>query len=120
MSKLGYTPKVWGETACVIRHPVFSVHHIRVWPGGYCSVHRHAHRVNLFHVLSGELVVHTWSCMTDRPVTTLLRSGEQCAVPAGMYHKFLSGTGADVLEIYYPILPQDDDIERITEGGRSS
>lgn len=109
--------KAWGETACIVKHPVFSAHHIKILPGGYCSVHRHTHRVNLFYVLSGRLTVRTWPAHGEQPQDTVLTAGERLGIPTHTYHQFRSETGAEVLEIYYPVLPQDEDIERITAGG---
>ena len=108
--------KIWGMTTEIAKHPVFSVHYIQVMPHTFCSVHRHAHRVNLFYVLSGELIVRMWSA-ADGVRDVQLRVGDTLEVPAGVYHQFRCVTGADVIEIYYPILPNDDDIERISEGG---
>lgn len=111
-----YQAKVWGDTACVMGHPMFSVHHLVVRPGTFCSVHRHRHRVNLFYVLSGSLVVRRWDT-AERTTDVKIERGERFWVPPGTYHQFLSRQGAEVLEIYFPVLPEDEDIERLTEGG---
>ena len=111
-----YQPKVWGLTVQFVRHPVFSAHHIIVNPGTFCSVHRHAHRVNSFFVLKGTLIVRVWN-NEHAPDDCLLLAGQGCEVPPNVYHQFRSETGAEVIETYFPILPTDDDIHRISEGG---
>lgn len=109
--------KIWGDTSCIVKHPTFSVHHIKVMPETWCSVHKHTHRVNSFYVLRGRLTVRSW--IHETPHDVVLNAGESLDVPPGMFHQFRSDIGAEVLEVYFPILPDDDDITRITEGGRN-
>ena len=51
--------KVWGETELVLQTPFIEFHRIWVHQGGFCSLHKHEHKWNMFYVTSGELAVHT-------------------------------------------------------------
>ena len=51
--------KVWGETELVLQTPFVEFHRIWVHQGGFCSLHKHEHKWNMFYVTSGELAVHT-------------------------------------------------------------
>ena len=120
-----YETKVWGETALVLQQPLFSVHHLRIRPHAWCSIHRHEHRINAFHVISGRLEVTLWQSTfglgeTLSPSETVcLLAGEGMRVPPRYWHRFATkDQPAEVLEIYFPVTPTDADIERRTEGGR--
>lgn len=112
--------KAWGTTECLLATPLVELHRIHVLPGGYCSVHKHHGRANVFYVVAGELEVEVWA---DDPtpefsafLTQPLVAGEIYTVGPGSVHKFRSRRGAEVLELYYPVL-RGEDIERFSEGG---
>lgn len=123
-----YEKKVWGETALILQQPLFSVHHLRINAYSWCSVHRHEHRINAFHVLSGALTVTMWVRTMERDGETVvappcdvvqLTAGQGLRVPPGLWHQFAThGVEAEVLEVYFPVTPMDADIKRLTEGGR--
>ena len=110
--------KLWGETRCVFRDDTHEVWHASPKKGGYSSVHHHTHRHNEFYVVAGELWVKVFRDLRDDipDHAVLLRPGEKCVVPAGLYHQFLAATDAELIETYYHRLG-DDDITRHTEGG---
>lgn len=122
------TSKVWGTTKCVAKSDAYQVHELWIVPGGYCSIHRHASKDNLFIGLGGEIEVRQFEGY-DRPVMSR-RSVDHVSprynplhVPAGIWHQFVnvSNDEAVVLELYIPtarLLTIDDpDIERYSEGG---
>jgi len=127
INPIKFEAKVWGETALALQQPLFSVHHLRINPHSWCSIHRHVHRVNAFHVLSGRLIVTMWARTVERDGETvaappydvvLLGAGEGLRVPPGLWHQFATQEfAAEVLEVYFPVAPADADIERLTEGG---
>lgn len=106
-----FLAKNWGQTASVVSHPTFALHHIKVLPGGYCSRHIHRHRANGFYLLSGSLTVR----MPDGD--KLLKAGQYLLVPAGVEHQFATGEGCEALEVYFPQLPDEEDIVRYSLGG---
>ena len=72
--------KIWGQTQELYRDDMISVHRITVDAGGFCSLHYHAERNNLFHVHRGFMAV--LYVKNDRVQTQLLRAGDQFTVPA--------------------------------------
>ena len=112
--------KDWGNSQQVSSLNGVDTHRIKVIPDGYCSVHRHVIKNNLFYLMSGWLKVSLGSVsdsvfMLDTAIDLL--PGEQCLVPAGVWHYFKAGTmAADALEIYWAET-SDDDIERLCPGG---
>lgn len=122
-------PKVWGTTRCVAESHAYQVHELCIEPGGYCSVHRHASKDNIFIGLGGEIVVRQFESDPYFPVVSK-RSEDLVSprhnplhVPAGIWHQFVnvSDDEAVVLELYIPtagrLAIDDPDIERHSEGG---
>lgn len=111
--------KVWGTTECLIKNPLCELHRIIVKPGGYCSVHKHHGRANVFYVVRGDITVSVWTEGGVFSHDVYLGAGDSHTVEPGLLHQFTSrpGTaGAEVLELYYPVL-RGADIERETIGG---
>ena len=116
--------KPWGWTREVERSAFHSVHHIEIEPGGFCSVHLHAHKNNIF-VIAG---ASRWSCYVevfadDRSLARRYRLGlhmPSFTVKAGVLHRFWAPSGAQAIEIYTTLDGQtveDNDIYRISDGG---
>ncbi len=118
--------KIWGTTELVQKNPACEMHNIHVVEGGFCSIHRHKTKFNLFLVLRGELRVITYpharldaagNLLTlNAPETWIIRPEGSHAVPPGIFHQFASPTGAHAIELYWSQYDADD-IERISEGG---
>ena len=112
--------KNWGTTEPLIQTPLCELHRIVVRPGGYCSVHKHHGRANVFYVISGSLEVRIfegWKAGDGNAyIPTELLPGQHREVLPGYRHQFFSPHGAVVLELYYPVL-RGEDIERESEGG---
>lgn len=116
---LRYEKKIWGETAVIVEHAVFSLHHLRIGPRAYCSEHFHEHRYNGFFVVHGALTVKHFSAATDAVEFSVeLRAGEYHEVAPGVWHQFETGdSDAEALEVYFPPDLRDADIIRRTIGG---
>lgn len=116
------TGKVWGSTELIVQRPDFEVHRIVIIPNGFCSVHRHVDKVNMFAVESGELSIEVWKSEYDLRDWTELGVGDQTEVPAGELHRF-SNLGEEVVayEFYWPTrwARLEKDIERLIPGGCS-
>lgn len=113
-----YERKFWGLTARVVKRPGFTVHHLVVVPGSFCSRHLHKHRFNGFFVTKGELNIKEFSGPENERISeTRLRMGDYYEVAPRIVHQFESSEGAEALEIYF--LPDVDeaDITRFSVGG---
>lgn len=115
--------KAWGTTEQILFRPTFEIHRIVVESGGYCSVHRHRDKVNMFMVESGKLLIQVWKNDYDLTDLTELGSGKQTEVKAGEFHRFVNMGPSDVVayEVYYPTQQRflsTADIERIIPGGK--
>jgi len=115
MNKQG---KVWGHTSLILSKNNTSIHRIAVNPGGYCSVHKHDHKHNMFFIESGELTVRVWKNDYDLVDVTTLEAGDSVSIAPGEYHQFenTSGFEAIVYEIYWTELDEGD-ISRKSVGG---
>jgi mannose-6-phosphate isomerase-like protein (cupin superfamily) len=108
--------KPWGHTtplfSCDMMHSDF----IEVAKGGYCSIHSHAAKCNIFHVREGELYVRQFTGDGHRFTCKYLYPGQTVVVPPGIWHQFWSLAGSKALEVYFPIgdgtLCDRSDIER--------
>lgn len=105
-------PKPWGMQYPVLRRNTIHIDEISVAPGGYCSVHRHLHKSNLFHVLDGKLSIFSFSADGAVIRTGALVAGESCLIPAGEWHQFWSKSGCIAQEVYMGV---DDSINVIHE-----
>ena len=113
--------KVWGLTRCILKQRGFEVHELNVLPGGYCSVHRHMDKENLFVVAEGRIIIETGSTDEAWQVSNIsrvsLEKGGHVEIPAGVWHRFESAEGARLIEVYHGDW-RGEDIERATVGGR--
>lgn len=112
--------KEWGKSQRVSRLNGVDTYHIAVMPDGYCSIHRHIAKNNLFYLLTGQLRIFSGNMngylFVAEMVVDLL-PGEQYIVPAGMWHYFRAGSSpTDALEVYWAET-SDDDIVRLSPGG---
>jgi len=107
--------KIWGTTNDLFFKNNVEVHRIEIVKGGFCSKHRHEYKFNMFFVESGELEIGIWTNegMIDK---TILKAGEQSAVPPNVYHKFTANEDTIAYEIYWTELSPSD-IIRETVGG---
>ena len=110
-----HSGKQWGSTADVFASDSVAIQHLEIDAGGFCSIHCHAHKYNLFYVISGELEISVEKAdqgMVDR--TTLL-NGESMVVEPGQYHQFKAAANTVALEVYWTELGED--IYRKSSGG---
>jgi len=110
--------KIWGETTEFFRNALVSAHHLNIKNGGYCSKHSHAHKYNLFYVISGRLKISIWHDEEKEDVT-IIGAGQSTAVSPGFFHKFEALEDTVCIEVYQVFL-EDPDIERKTVGGMRS
>lgn len=116
MEKIG---KVWGHTELIVAQPTFEMHRIEVDEGGYCSVHLHQDKVNLFCVEHGALQIEVWKADYKLWDRTFLYPGERTQVAAGEYHRFVATEKTTCFEVYWPTrwAKIENDIKRICAGG---
>ena len=108
--------KVWGETELILQTPFVEFHRIWVQQGGFCSLHKHEYKWNMFYVTSGELEVHIHKEDQNLIDVTILRQGEWTTVKPGEFHSFRARKYTLAFELYYP-QPLSEDIIRKTVGG---
>ncbi len=111
--------KAWGYTTKIFECGNVEVFDLEIVKGGYCSIHDHK-KVNIFHVLSGKLIVKTWvdeecSKLVDQ---SILSQGQTTAVYAGFFHQFEALEETRCIEIYNVFI-ESGDIRRKkgSEGG---
>ena len=111
--------KVWGSTQQVFGKANVEVHRIEGIAGGYCSIHYHEHKFNLFFVESGVLELQEWTkgVGSDKPIdVTTLTAGSSHYIEPGIRHRFIVLKDCVVYEIYWTELSED--IIRIKDGGK--
>jgi len=108
--------KAWGETATLFEGNNVEVHRIVGRSGGFCSVHKHQHKYNMFFVESGTLKITEWKDDSGTVDETLLKSMDSCVVPPGNKHKFDVLEDCVAFEIYWVTL-NPKDIQREVYGG---
>ena len=101
--------KAWGYTTKIFECGNVEVFDLEIVKGGYCSIHDHK-KVNIFHVLSGKLIIRTWinNKLTDQ--STLIQ-GQTTAVYPRFKHQFEALEETRCIEIYN-IFIESDDIRR--------
>jgi mannose-6-phosphate isomerase-like protein (cupin superfamily) len=110
--------KGWGVTEEIYRDKHLLIARIQVEAGGYCSIHYHRQRDNLFVVHAGTLIVHVFD--SGPPKSVRLNAGDQLRVPAGIAHQFEAATVVRCDEVYTPVAGATidaDDIVRFSQGG---
>ena len=108
--------KVWGTTEPLIINSSLEIHRIKIYRGGYCSLHKHQAKANAFYVITGQLVIERHKKDNKLIDKTTLTKGEFTVVPAGEEHKFKAEKETEALEIYWSSL-NPDDIIRANVGG---
>ncbi len=116
--------KIWGDTERIHRLPNTSLHVINIKKSGYCSIHRHATKGNMFLLESGRVEIREW-IFDYKPgekhdVTYVLETpGDTLNIPAGTVHQFAAVEDSVVYEFYYADGGEldEEDIERFTVGG---
>jgi len=106
--------KAWGSTATVYNGAV-DVEHLDIEADGYCSIHMHKHKSNLFYVIKGLLEIRVEKSDQGLIDTTMLREGQTMVVAPGQYHQFIARTDVIALEVYFTELSED--ILRKSSGG---
>lgn len=108
--------KPWGTTRLLHADENLQVAQIVVHKAGYCSLHYHCHKCNLFVLVSGALWVWTASATWRLEE----RGRRECHVPPRVRHRFVSPAGCTALEVYIAeagFALEIDDIVRLDSGG---
>ena len=108
--------KVWGTTELILQTPFIEFHRIWVQTGGFCSLHKHEFKWNLFYVRSGKLEIHIHKNDYKLVDITELGPGEWTTVKPGEFHSFQAPEDTLAFELYSPE-PLSADIIRKTVGG---
>ena len=116
-SPVQWQDKPWGKTAPLYRGPEMHADRIHAVAGGYCSIHLHAAKVNVFHVLRGRLYVRHFTPSGDRLGGGHICEGQSHIVPASVWHQFWAvGDPVEAIEVYLPAAGvaaiEHEDIER--------
>ena len=108
--------KVWGVTQKLFNKNNVEINRIEIKDGGFCSLHKHSSKFNMFYVESGELVIHVLKSDYNLTDKTVLTTGQFCVVIPNEYHKFTATKNTVCFEIYYVELDVND-IQRKDVGG---
>lgn len=112
--------KPWGTTQLLFRNNSTEVHRIKVLEGGYCSIHKHDKKSNMFYVESGRLSIYEQDEHGFNQCVTVLRDGDALTIPSGRYHEFRATEDTIAYEIYDVDPITEQDISRLNVGGRLS
>jgi tellurite resistance-related uncharacterized protein len=114
--------KAWGATKCLVRGNNFEVHELHAKKGGFSSRHQHR-KWNRFHVMAGKLKVEEFTPPAEsngRPVFVadrILDQGDFYEVAPEKIHRFVALEDSHVLEVYWQVAIDPNDIRRFDEGG---
>ena len=111
---MSWIDKPWGRTREVLRASVCHVDEIEAMQGGYCSIHAHTAKANVFHVVTGLLYVRQFTIQGERLKCQHIAAGETLVVVAGIWHQFWARQVTRAMEVYLPTVGDcdADDIER--------
>jgi mannose-6-phosphate isomerase-like protein (cupin superfamily) len=109
--------KSWGTTECIVDNPFMQLHRICVMPRGYCSIHSHQYRSNVFYVERGLLEVSIYNEHGTYVNGAQLFPGQKYTVPPNVLHSFRAHEHTVAYEAYHPEPVQSEDIIRKTIGG---
>ena len=104
--------KIWGTTSEIFNKNNVEVHRIEAKKGGYCSIHKHEHKYNMFFVESGSLSIEVWKNDYDLVDITHLCQGQSTIVKPGEYHRFGANGDTVAFEIYWTELSSDDIVRK--------
>jgi mannose-6-phosphate isomerase-like protein (cupin superfamily) len=109
--------KIWGTSEVVFNSNGIEIHRIKVKPGGFCSLHKHEHKSNLFFVEHGVLKISVCKNDYDLIDDTYLNPGDKTTVSPGEFHKFESIEGEVIAyEIYFTTLDPEDIVRKDVGG----
>ena len=108
--------KVWGKTEEIFANNNFELHRIEVNKGGFCSKHKHIHKINAFYIEKGKLKISIYQTNYDLVDDTIANTGDLTIVKPGMYHEFEALEDTICYEIYWVELNHSD-ISRENAGG---
>ena len=108
--------KVWGGTKKIFANNNFELHRIEVKKGGFCSKHKHIHKINAFYIEKGKLKIPIHETDCDLVDETIASTGDLSIVKPGKFHEFEALENTIAYEIYWVELNHDD-IERENVGG---
>ena len=111
--------KIWGATQELFNKNNVSIHRIEIKEGGFCSLHKHEHKTNIFFVEKGKLkvVIYRKDANSDIIDDTILEDGDMTLVEPGLLHRFEALEDTIAYEIYYVEL-NTNDIVRHNVGGK--
>lgn len=115
--------KLWGWSEALVVSPAGEVHRIDINAGGYCSIHYHRTKHNVFVLMHGAIDIYEWVGGADTNgdpsrVHHLVNPGDSYAVPPGVLHQFRALKQSRAIEVYWPDPLGAEDIVRFTEGGQ--
>jgi len=110
------TGKSWGQTELIFQNDIMEVHRIEIKEGGYCSLHKHDMKWNMFYVEKGLLRIEIHKNDYKLIDKTTLATGQKTTVKPGEWHKFHAINDTVAYEIYYTG-SLSDDIIRKDHGG---
>jgi mannose-6-phosphate isomerase-like protein (cupin superfamily) len=112
--------KVWGVVAHLFQSDHAAMSFLKLKKGFRCSRHFHKQRVNMFAVVSGEVLIEEWYGGQAK-TEIVLRAGDSATVLANIEHRFRVLQDGQMIEVYWPMYDNDkvslDDIVRLDEGG---
>ena len=82
--------KVWGKTQDIFKNANFELHRIEVNKGGFCSKHKHIHKINAFYIEKGKLKITIHETDYKLVDETIVATGDLTIVKPGKYCQFVS------------------------------
>ena len=107
--------KAWGTCYHIFKNSNVNVDLLRIEPGGYCSLHKHQAKHNLFYVLKGILDIEL-DLHDDIRKICLNQENPRFIIAPGIHHRFTSYEGCRCIEISF-VKINDNDIIRFSESG---
>ncbi len=109
--------KCWGVTECVYESASMEIHNLTIKANTWCSKHFHRNKVNIFHLLSGEVDVVVYLEKIGKVrISKLTESDPRLVVLCNIWHRFIGIKDSQLIEIYETRNIVPDDIEREDEG----
>jgi mannose-6-phosphate isomerase-like protein (cupin superfamily) len=114
----GIQHKVWGWTQCLYLSEKEEIARAYMNKDWQCSRHCHKYKWNRFNVINGELEIIVYR--NDREESIILKSGQTLDVEPGIYHRMISKTNVDLIEIYWVLegILDPSDIVRVDNGSQ--